>query len=129
MLFTAQTLTNKIDGAATPYVNQGMQFAMYQDLNGPAPQTCNLTAMHFGTEAQAKSMLAAQQTTMSASLSIPNYDSSEASASQTLTGITVFAAFKDLYLEVVLDGYGSDVDSASQAGAKLLQAMQAKTTK
>jgi hypothetical protein len=129
LLYTAETLTDKIDGAAIPYVKQGMQFAMYQVLDGPDPQTCNLTAMHFGTEAQAKLMLASQKTTMSASLTVPGYDASVASAAQALTGITVFAAFKDLYIETVLDGYGSDVNSPSQVGAKFLQAMRAKTTK
>jgi hypothetical protein len=127
LLFTPEKLVDKIDGAATPYVNQGMQFAMYQILNGPNSQTCNLTAMYFPTEAKAKAMLAERQDTMSASLAVPGYSTSVASASQALTGITVFAAFRDLYLEVVLDGFGSDADAAGQAGAKFLQAMEAKT--
>jgi hypothetical protein len=127
LLFTTKTLTDKIDGAATPYTDQGMQFAMYQNLDGPSGQTCDLTAMHFRTETQAKAMLAARQTLMSASITIPTYDASVASASTSLGGIGVLAAFKDLYLEIALDGYGSDVDSASQVAVKFLQAMQAKT--
>jgi hypothetical protein len=127
LLFTPDKLDEKIDGAATPYIQGGMEFTMYQILNGPSPQTCNLTAMKFVSEAKAAAMVADRQDTMSATISIPGYDVSVASASQALTGITVLASFKDLYVEVVLDGYGSDVDSARQAGAKFLQALQAKT--
>jgi hypothetical protein len=127
LLFTPDKLDQKIDGAATPYIKGGMLFTMYQILNGPSPQTCNLTAMLFASEAKAAAMVADRQDTMSATISIPGYDVSVASASQALTGITVLASFKDLYLEVVLDGYGSDVDSARQVGAKFLQALQAKT--
>lgn len=127
LLFTPDKLDEKIDGAATPYIQGGMEFTLYQILNGPSPQTCNLTAMKFGSEAKAAAMVADRQDTMSATIAIPGYDVSVASASQALTGITVLASFNDLYLEVVLDGYGSDVDSARQSGAKFLQALQAKT--
>jgi hypothetical protein len=127
LLFTPDSLNQKIDGAATPYIKGGMEFTLYQVLDGPSPETCNLTAMQFSSEAKAAAMVADRQDTMSATLAIPGYDVSVASASQALTGITVLASFHDLYLEVVLDGFGSDVETARQVGAKFLQALQAKT--
>ena len=125
-VYTPATLTEKIDGQADPYITHGMNFTLFQYLVGPDPQNCTLWAMDFGTEAKAKLMATDRQTTMGASLTVSPYDSSVAMASQSLSGITVFAYFKALYLEIVLDGFGSDVDSARQAGVKFLQVMEAK---
>ena len=124
--FNAETIFNKIDGAAPPYLDRGMRFALWQQLKGPDPQNCTLVAMDMTSEANAKSMVADQQTAQSASTAIPGYDASVAIGSEALGGIKIFAGFKALYLELILDGFGADSSAASQAGAKLLQAEEAK---
>jgi hypothetical protein len=128
-LYDNTNLTDRIDGPATEYYAHGMKFALYQNLKGPdANRICGLTAMDFGTAANAKSMVDYKKQLESADISIPPYDASVAIASKKLTGITVFAYFSALYLELVLDGYGypPNVTLASQDGAALLQALEAK---
>jgi hypothetical protein len=127
LAYTADSLTIRIDGAAVPYTDRGMRFALVQELVGPDPQNATFWAMDMTTEANAQSMVEHQKTTQSATLTIPPYDASVAIASETLTGITVYAYFKSLYLEVILDGYGSDQDTARQVGAKFLETEKAKT--
>jgi len=127
LVYTNQTLTDKIDGAAVPYTDRGMRVALVQELIGPDPQNATFWAMDMTSEANAKSMVAYEQTTTSASVAIPGYDSSVAIARETLTGITVYAYFKAVYLEVILDGFGQDRDAAAQTGVKFLQAEEAKT--
>lgn len=125
-LYTDKNLTDRIDGPATIYIDHGMKYALYQDLVGPAPQICELVAMDLGTEANAKSMVTNKQGS-TATITIPPYDASVAMASKAITGITIYANFKALYLELVLDGYGSDVELPRQVGATFLQALEAKT--
>ena len=79
------------------------------------------------SDANAKSMVDYQQTTQSASAAIPGYDASVAIGSEVLGGIKIYACFKALYLEVMLDGFGADSAAASQAGVKFLQAEERKT--
>ena len=128
-LYDSSNLSDRIDGPATGYVNHGMKFALYQNLNGPdGVRICTLVAMAFDTAADAKSMVEYEQQLTSANLTIPPYDSSVAVAYSALTGITIYAHFNSLYLEVGLDGYGNPVDMtlASQDGAAFLQALAAK---
>ena len=125
--FNAETIFNKIDGAAPPYLDRGMRFALWQQLKGSDPQNCTLVAMDMTSESNAKSMVAYQQTAESASTAIPGYDSSVAIGSEALGGIKIFAGFKALYLEVILDGYGADSAAATQVGVRFLQAEEAKT--
>jgi len=127
LVYTDQTLTDKIDGAAVPYTDRKMRFALVQELVGPDPQNATFWAMDMTSEANAQSMAAHQKTTMSATITIPGYDASVAIASEALTGITVYAYFKALYLEIILDGFGQDRDAAAQTGVKFLQAEEAKT--
>lgn len=125
--YNADTIFSKIDGAAPPYLDRGMRFALWQQLKGPDPQSCELVAMDMTSEANAKSMVAYQQAAESASIAIPGYAASAAIGSEALGGIKIFAGFKALYLQVSLDGFGSDSAAALQAGVKLLQAEEAKT--
>lgn len=128
-LYDTTNLTDPIDGSAQAYYDRGMKFALFQDLKGPdADRICTLRAMDFVAEANAKSMFDYEKNLQSANITIAPYDSSVASASEAWTGITVFAYFKALYLELYLDGYGHPVDVtlASQDGAALLQALAAK---
>lgn len=127
LVYTADSLTTKIDGAAVPYTDRGMRFALVQELVGPDPQNATFWAMDMTSATNAKAMVAFQQAAESASLTIPGYDASVAIASEALTGIKVFAYFGALYLEVILDGFGSDRDAAAQAAVKFLQTEQAKT--
>lgn len=71
-------------------------------------------------------MASERRTNMGATLVLSPYDAAVAMASEALTGITIYASFKALYLEVILDGFGSDVAAAQAAGVKFLQAMEAK---
>jgi hypothetical protein len=126
--YNAETIFNKIDGAAPPYLDRGMRFALWQQLKGPDPQNCTLVAMDMTSEANAKSMVAYQQTLPQlASTAIPGYDASVAIGAEVVGGIQIYACFKALYLEVGLDGFGADSAAASQAGVKFLQAEEGKT--
>jgi hypothetical protein len=127
LVYTDKTLTDKIDGAAVPYTDREMRFALVQELVGPDPQNATFWAMDMTSEANAKSMVAYEQTTTSASVAIPGYDSSVAIASEALTSITVYAYFKALYFQLILDGFGSDHEPARQLAVKFLQAEEAKT--
>jgi hypothetical protein len=128
-LFDNTNLTQKIDGPADGYTKRGMKLAYYQDLKAAdGKRTCTMVAMDFGSAANAKSMVDYQRDSNEAKLTIPPYDGQVAIASQALTGITVYASFGALYLEVILDGYGypPDLSLATKDGAQLLAAMEAK---
>ena len=98
---------------------------MFQELIGPDPKRCTLVAMDFVTEAQAASMVAYQKTTSTDTVAIPGYDAAIAFGYPTLTGLTVYANLKALYLEVGLDG-DSNQSSASETGASFLKVLEAK---
>jgi len=127
-LYTPETLTTAIDGAADPYVERRMKYALIQNLAGPGEQDCILQAMDMVNAGQAQSMLAEQKKVNAADMAIPPYDASVAIASDALTGIKVFACFEALFVELALDGFGvADHAPAREAAAKLLAAMEAKT--
>lgn len=127
-VYDPDSLTDKIDGAADPYVEHGMKYAMFQSLAGPDEQDCMLQAMDMTTDGKAQSILAVQKQANAADMAIPPYDTSVAIASDALTGIKVLAYFKALYVELALDGFGiTDHAPAREAAAKLLAAMEAKT--
>lgn len=125
-VWTSANLTDKIDGAADAYISRGCRFVMYQDLVGPDPSICTVTAMDFGTDAQATSMFTYQQEQTLAAVTIPSYDSAVAIGAEALTGVTVFAHFKASYFELQLDGY-SDQTAATQAAQQFLDALKGKT--
>jgi hypothetical protein len=125
-LWTADNLTDKIDGAAPAYTSRGCKFAMYQDLVGPDPEVCGVLAMDFGTDAKATSMFAYQKDLTGASVAIPQYDSGTAIGYPSLTGMTVFAHFGWAYFELQLDGY-SDQAKAGQAATPFLKALEQKS--
>jgi hypothetical protein len=124
-VFTADHLTDAIDGAAPDYTSRGCRVAMYQNLIGPGEETCRLVAMDFGTDANATSMVQFERNLTSASIQVPPYDASVAIASEVLSGITAYAHFKSSYFEVQLTGF-SDLSSAVQAAASFLGVLQAK---
>jgi hypothetical protein len=122
-------LVARIDGAADSYY--GFRVAMFQDLVGPDPQTCNVVAMDFVTDAQATAKFAYQREN-GASTAIPGYDRSVAIASTDLAGITVYAHFKALYFELQMSGYlGSDdnldLNKATSAAAQFLGVLKTKS--
>jgi hypothetical protein len=124
-LFSASNLSNKIDGPADNYVTHGCKYAMYQELVGPDPQICRLVAMDFVTETQAASMVTYQRDHASDITTIPGFDPSIAFGYPALTGTTVYANLKSLYLEVIIDG-NPNKSSASEVGAQFLKLMEAK---
>jgi hypothetical protein len=125
-VYTDITLTDKIDGAATPYVEHGMKLAMYQNMVGPDPSVARVVAMAFGTAAQAQAMVSQRVADQGADVPIPGYAASIALAWTTIGGITAVASFNALYLEIILSGFDTP-DAAGQVAAKFLQAMEAKT--
>ncbi len=125
-VYTDVTLTDKIDGAATPYVQQGMKLAMYQNMVGPDPSVARVVAMAFDTAAHAQSMVSQRISDQAADVPVPGYAASVAMAWTTIGGITAVASFDALYLEIILSGFDTP-DAAAQVAAKFLQAMAAKT--
>jgi hypothetical protein len=98
---------------------------MYQQMIGPDPASCIVISMDFVTEDQARSMVDYQRQQFSASITIPQYDSSMAIAAGALTGITVFANFKAMYFELQIDGI-SDQSAAVKVAGQFLAALQNK---
>jgi hypothetical protein len=128
-LYSAENLTEKIDGPAANYVSHGCKYAMFEEMVGPTDpnqQFCRVVAMDFGTEAQAASMVTYQRESSAGITEIPGYDASLVFGYPVLTGLTVYGNFGALYFEVILDGFPGDPDTAGQVGAKFLQALQAK---
>jgi hypothetical protein len=122
-------LVSRIDGAADAY--DGFRVAVFQDLMGPDPQTCNVVTMDFVTDAKATEKFTYQQDN-GASTPIPNYDASVAIASTNLTGINVYAHFNALYFELQMSGYlGSDqnldLNKATSAAAQFLAVLKTKS--
>jgi hypothetical protein len=126
-LYTDANLTDRIDGPATGYVQRGMKLAYYQNMVGPDPKICTVVGMDFVTEANAKSMNDFEQKLNTCDLSVPPYDTSAAIAYKTMTGISAFAHFGALYIELVLDGYGADQEAGLADAAIFLKALEAKT--
>jgi hypothetical protein len=128
-VFDSNTIFGKIDGPAEGYVSRGMKYAFFETLVVPGTlYNCILVGMAFDNEAGAKSMVTYKFDLQGATDPIPGYDASVALASEALTGITAYANFGALYLEVGVDGYGNppDVTKASQDAAAFLKAMEAK---
>jgi len=128
-LYSAENLTDKIDGPAANYVSHGCKYAMFEEMVGPTDpneQYCRVIAMDFVTEPQAASMVAYQRESSAGITAIPGYDASLVFGYPGLTGLTVYGNFGALYFEVILDGYPGDPDTAGQVGAKFLQVLQAK---
>jgi hypothetical protein len=122
-------LVSRIDGAADAY--DGFRVAVFQDLMGPDPQTCNVVTMDFVTDAKATEKFTYQQDN-GASTPIPGYDASVAIASTNLTGINVYAHFNALYFELQMSGYlGSDqnldLNKATSAAAQFLAVLKTKS--
>ena len=122
-------LVARIDGAADAY--DGFRVAVFQDLMGPDPQTCNVVTMDFVTAAKATDKFTYQKDN-GASTTIPDYDGSVVIASTNLTGINVYAHFNALYFELQMSGYlGSDdnldLNKATSAAAQFLGVLKTKT--
>ena len=122
-------LVGRIDGAADAY--DGFRVAVFQDLMGPDPQTCNVVTMDFVIDSKATDKFTYQKDN-GASTPIPGYDESVAIASTNLTGINVYAHFKALYFELQMSGYmGSDdnldLNKATSAAAQFLGVLKTKS--
>ena len=122
-------LVGRIDGAADAY--DGFRVAVFQDLMGPDPQTCNVVTMDFVIDSKATDKFTYQKDN-GASTPIPGYDESVAIASTNLTGINVYAHFKALYFELQMSGYlGSDdnldLNKATSAAAQFLGVLKTQT--
>ena len=122
-------LVGRIDVAADAY--DGFRVAVFQDLMGPDPQTCNVVTMDFVTAAKTTDKFTYQKDN-GASTNIPGYDGSVAIASTNLTGINVYAHFNALYFELQMSGYlGSDdnldLNKATSAAAQFLGVLKTKT--
>jgi hypothetical protein len=123
-------LVARIDGAADAY--EGFRVALFQDLMGPDPQTCNLVVMDYVTDNKANDKFTSQKDSGLPYVTITGYDESVAIATTNLTGITVYAHFKALYVELQMSGYlGSDdnldLNKATAAAAQFLGAIKTKT--
>jgi hypothetical protein len=123
-------LVARIDGAADTY--DGFRVAVFQDLMGPDPQTCNVVTMDFVTEAKATAKFTYQREN-GASTAIPGHDRSVAIASTNLTGITVYAHFNALYFELQMSGYmdrygNLDLNRAISVAAQFLGVLKTGTS-
>ncbi|HJX67027.1 MAG TPA: DUF6599 family protein, partial [Polyangia bacterium] len=123
-VYTGDELITRIDGAADMYLNGGCRVSMFQDLVGPDPQICTVTAMDFGTNVNANSMFTYQRSN-GASLAIPGYGTSAAIGLSTLGGMIAYAHFNSLYFEVQLSGF-ADTTSASAVAGQFLNVLRSK---
>jgi hypothetical protein len=122
-------LVARIDGAADAYA--GFRVAVFQDLMGPDPQTCNVVTMDFVTAAKATDKFTYQKDN-GATTTIPGYDGTVATASTNLTGINVYAHFNALYFELQMSGYmdqsqNLDLNKATSAAAQFLAVLKTKS--
>jgi hypothetical protein len=122
-------LVARIDGAADAY--EGFRVAVFQDLMGPDPQTCNVVTMDFVTAAKATDKFTYQKDN-GATTTIPGYDGTVATASTNLTGINVYAHFNALYFELQMSGYmdqsqNLDLNKATSAAAQFLAVLKTKS--
>lgn len=124
-VYTPEKLTDRIDGGAPAYTSRGCRLAMYQQMIGPDPASCIVVSMDFVTDEQAKAMVEYQRQQASASVTIPQYDSSAAIAAQALTGITVFAHFRSTYFELQIDGV-SDPNAATKLAGQFLGVLETR---
>jgi hypothetical protein len=124
-VYTADKLTDRIDGGAPAYTSRGCRLAMYQQMVGPDPASCIVVSMDFVAEDQARSMVDYQRQQASASVRIPPYESDVAIAAEALTGITVFARFKSMYFELQIDGV-PDPSAAVKLAGQFLAQLQTK---
>ena len=115
-----------IDGGNVAYDNNGFRQGMFETLNGPDPQTCDLRAMDFGDDAHATKMFTDAVTSHSATVAIPPFGTSVAAAGVVIGGLNAVAHFKASYFEVALTGY-ADQNLAISDAALFLQAFQTKT--
>ena len=115
-----------IDGGNVAYDDRGFRQGMFQTLNGPVPQVCNLRAMDFDTESNATTMFLYAQKINSATVPIPSFDASTAIGETVLGGADGFAHFKASYFELYLTGY-ADPNAAIADATLFLQVLQSDT--
>ena len=129
-VWKGEDLVGLIDGGADLYVNRGCMMTMAQNLvgpNGPDAQTCKVYAMLCGTNVQADSIFTYQKVNTSATVTIPQFDTSAVIANGGVFGnITVFAYYKTMYFELELSGY-NDQDSSRSVGEQMLKILESKT--
>jgi hypothetical protein len=127
---TSINLVTLIDGGAGVYTDRGCKVTVAESLVGPivdgSPQTAMLYAMDFGTSANATTMFGYQQSTYSASDSIPGFDASVAVGHAGLVSVTVYAHINEMYFELVIGG-AADSTSAYQEAAQFLTVLKSKT--
>lgn len=124
--WTGTDLVAEIDGGNVAYDDRGFRQGMFQTLDGPDQQSCNLRAMDFGTEANATTMYTYEQQLTQASVPIPQYDASTAIGNSVISGVTAFAHFGASYFELALTGY-ADQGLAASVATQFLQVLQSKT--
>lgn len=125
---TGDELVQIIDGAAGSYLDIGDRVSMYQELVGPDPRVTSVWAFDFVTAAKATAMFEWETLEQSATIVIPGYDTSVAIGSASIVGITAFAHFNSLYVEVSLSGFGDQTStcSACPVAAQFINALRAR---
>jgi hypothetical protein len=125
---TGDELVYMIDGAAGAYLDMGDRVSMYQDLVGPGPLVATVWAFDFVTAANATAMFEWETLEQNAAIVIPGYDTSVAIESASIVGVTAFAHFNGLYVEVSLSGLGDQTStcSACPMAAQFINAFRAK---
>ena len=115
-----------IDGGNVAYDSRGFRQGMFETLNGPTPQLCDLRAMDFGDDAHATAMFAYAKQSNGATVTISPFDIAIAAGETVLGGVSAFAHFKASYFEVFMTGY-ADTTLALSDAALFLQAFQTDT--
>jgi hypothetical protein len=112
-----------IDGGNEAYDSRGFQQGLFQTLDGPNGQICNLRDMDFGTAANATTMFTYSVQNSGSTLPVPSFDLSVAAGETVIGGATVFAHFKASYFEAYMTGY-ADATSAISDAAQFLAVLK-----
>jgi hypothetical protein len=116
-------ISSGIDGGNERYDSKGFRQGLFQTLDGPNGQICNLRDMDFGTDTNATAMFTYSVQGSGSTLPVPPFAISVAAGETVMGGATVFAHFKASYFEVSMTGY-ADTTSAISDAAQFLTVLQ-----
>jgi hypothetical protein len=113
-------LFDLIDGGAVAHRDNGLIEGIYQEMSGLNGRAVKIFVEDFGTAANATSMFEyAEQSYVTQPVTITSYPATVATASQTLSGISVYAHFGKFYFSLDFQGYTDQTTPVSDANGFL----------
>jgi len=124
-IFTADDLYNDINGGATQYIEKQLLRYFIQDMES-GDRALTIMAMEYPEVGRAKSVYEEKKAQVYKRRVIPGYDENVAIGNDALGAVSCFHYINNYYFELVISGYGNDLDLAARDISTFLNLFDAK---